>query len=98
MPTINKQTIKKGRDAVDAYRQAHTALHSKPWDRGVPAKHTPHLNALLLALQAKGFTSLDQFFDASDELNVQELGFKDRRDSETRCKDADRQALERMWH
>ena len=98
MPTINKQTIKKGRDAVDAYRLAHSQLYAQGWHKGIPEEHTPLLDKMLSDLGKQGFSSLDEFFTASDELNVQELGFKDRVDFATRYKDADRAALEGMWH
>ncbi len=93
---LNKRKILLGRKAVDAYRQAHTQLYSKPWHKGVSEEHTPLLDKMLDELKKQGFT-LDEFFDASEELNIQELGFKDRADFKVRCKDTDREALGRMW-
>ena len=40
----------------------------------------------------------DRYTAASNEFNIQELGFKDRKDFEVRAKDVDREALEGMWH
>jgi len=73
MPTINKQTIKKGRDAVDAYRSAHAALYSgKYLARSIPKLHTPLLEQMLKDLSKAGFNSMQEFWDTNDELNVQE--------------------------
>ena len=103
MPQLNKQKILAGRKAVDAYRTAHTALHQKPWHRGIPEEHTPLLRAMVKVLEKQGFASskteevLAKFWEASDLLNIQELGFEDRQDFEERATDADREALEGMW-
>ena len=94
----SKKAILKGRKAVDAYRSAHMRLYAQGWHKGIPEEHISLLETLTKALNKLGFTSLDQFFNASDELNVQELGFKDRLDFETSATDKDRQALEGMWH
>ena len=97
MPQHTKENILAGRTAVDAYREDHVKLYSKPWHRGIPEEHTPLLNGLSAKLKERGFDSLDQFFDDSEELNMQELGYKDRQDFEGKAIDADREALERMW-
>lgn len=97
MPQHSKENILAGRNAVDAYRADHARLHDKPWHRGIPEEHTPLLNELLAEIKKQGLTSLDEFFDASEELNMQELGFKDRMDFETKATEADREALEGMW-
>ena len=84
---VSKTQILKGRKAVDAYRVAHTALYAiDPHRKSIPEEHTPLLNTMLDDLKKPSFNSLDEFFAASEELNIQELGFKDR------------QALDRMWH
>ena len=97
MPQHSKENITAGRNAVDAYRADHAKLYDKPWHRGIPQEHTPLLNNLLAELTGQGFESLGQFFEASEELNMQELGFKDRADFETKATEADREAIERMW-
>jgi hypothetical protein len=86
------------RDAVDGYRLAHSQLHASGWHRGIPEEHTPLLNKLLAELKQHGFSSLRQFWDASQELNILELGFNSREDFETKATPADTEALERMWH
>lgn len=68
MPEISEQKILAGRKAVDAYRKAHHALHSKPWHRGVPEEHTPLLNIMLKAFKGLGFNTIQEFFDASATL------------------------------
>lgn len=68
MPEISKTKILAGRKAVDAYRKAHRALHSKPWHRGIPEEHTPLLNIMLKALKGLEFNSLEEFFAASNSL------------------------------
>ena len=96
--------------AVDAYRQAHHNLHSKPWHKGIPEEHTPLLKAMVNALEGLGFTSTEQGFESkkteilakfwadSDLLNLNELGFIDREDFEKRAKDSDREALKQKWN
>ena len=98
MPQLNKQKILKGRKAVDAYRLAHTQLYAGGWHKGIPEEHTPLLKKMLAYLKKQGFNSLDEFFAASEELNIQKLGFKDRKDFEANASETDRQALDRMWH
>jgi hypothetical protein len=97
MPQHSKEDVIAGRNAVDAYRGVHAELYSKPWHRGIPEEHTPLLNELLAKLRKQEFTSLDEFFAASDELNITELGFKDRADFEAKATEADRQAFMEMW-
>lgn len=95
---IDKEKILAGRKAVDAYRTAHTALYKKPWHKGIPGEHTPLLNIMVKAFKGLGFNTIQEFFDASELLNIQELGFVDREDFERRATKADREALRRMWH
>jgi len=97
MNQVMRLKVVKGRKAVDAYRTAHTALHNKPWHRGIPEEHTPLLNILLGGLKEQDFNSLAEFFGASEELNIKELGFTNREDFDKRAKDTDREALDRMW-
>ena len=97
MPPIEKQKILKGRGAIDDYRIAHTALHKKEWHRGIPEEHTPLLIKALDILKEQGFYSLEEFFNTSEELNMQELGFKDRKDFEAKATEAGREALDGKW-
>jgi len=89
----DKEKILAGRKAVEAYRTAHTKLYDKGWHKGIPEEHTPLLNIMLKAFKEQGFNSLREFFDTSEELNIQELGFASRED----LSDAGREALNRMW-
>jgi len=77
MSLLDKAKILKGRKAVDVYRTAHSLLHSQPWDKYVPYRHTPLLNKLKNDLKTQNFISLDEFFTASEELNIQELAAGD---------------------
>ena len=95
---IDKEKILVGRKVVDAYRTAHTALYSQGWHNGIPEEHTPLLNIMLGAFKGLGFNSLDEFFDASELLNIQELGFENKEDFKARTIEADREAIDRMWH
>lgn len=97
MPQHTKEDIVAGRKAVDAYREEHTKLYSKPWHRGIPEEHTPLLNKLLADLKEQAFNSLEEFFNASRELNMGELGYSSKEDFEARATDADRKALREMW-
>ena len=93
----DKRKVLKGREAVDAYRTAHTNLYLDGWYKGISEAHTPLLEQLLKDLSEQGFNSLDEFFTASWELNIQELGFKDKADFDSKATDADRKALEGKW-
>lgn len=86
-----------GRQAVDAYRLAHSQLHSEGWHKGVSEEHTPPFNILLAELKKHGSGSLDEFFKSSELLNMQELGFVSREDFETKATGIDIEALDRKW-
>lgn len=80
-------SLTKGRDAVNAYRYAHTMLYKKGWYRGISEDHTPLLMAMVGVLEKEGYTStkvvfqeksaeiLQKFWYASDTQNAKELGF-----------------------
>ncbi|MBA7473846.1 hypothetical protein ES707_09191 [subsurface metagenome] len=74
MPEIDKAKILAGRKAVDAYRQAHSALHTQPCRKGIPEEHTPLLNIMVKAFKGLGFNTIQEFFDASELFNLQETG------------------------
>jgi hypothetical protein len=97
MDEQEKLGVISARLAVDAYRLAHTQLHSTGWHKGIPQEHTPLLNTMLGEFKKQGFNSLQEFFDASQELNILELGFKSKEDFETKATQAEREALEGMW-
>lgn len=65
---VDKQKILAGRKVVNAYRKAHRRLYNKPWHRGIPDEHTPLLNIMLKAFKGLGFNTIDEFFNASEEL------------------------------
>lgn len=92
---IDKEKILAGRKAVDEYREAHRILHSKPWHKGISEEHNPLLEKQMAEFKKQGFNTIQGFFDASELLNIQELGFASREDIKT---EADREALDRMWH
>ncbi len=92
-----KENILAGRSFVDEYRGEHTKLYDKGWHKGISQEHTPLLNSLLNKLNAKGFSSLQEFFDASELLNIQELGFADREAFGADATEADRVLLEEKW-
>ena len=106
----DREKILAGRKAVDAYREAHTQLYSKPWHRGIPEEHTPLLEKLVTDLAKLGYAStgkelkdkspeiLAKFWTDSDLLNIQEHGFIDKKDFENRATEADREALELKWN
>lgn len=90
----DREKVLAGRLAVDAYREAHRILHSKTWHKGIPDEHTPLLNTMLAEFKKQGFNSLQEFFDASELLNLQELGFTSMEDIKT---EADREAIKGKW-
>lgn len=83
--------------AVNAYRLAHTQLYATGWHKGIPEEHTPLLNTMLDEFEQQGFNSLQEFFEASQELNILELGFTSTDDFEAKATEAQREALEGMW-
>lgn len=105
---VDKEKVLAGRKAVDAYRTAHTALYAtNPHRRSIPEEHTPLLNIMLGAFKGLGFNTIQEFFDASELLNIQELGFKDRAEFESELAKPNientleakalREALDRKW-
>ena len=81
----DKQKILAGRKAVEAYRTAHTKLYEKGWHKGIPEEHTPLLAVMRQKLIDLGFWHLQDFFDASEQLNILEAG-------------GDTLLLEGLWH
>lgn len=98
MDEQKKQRVLSGRQAVNAYRLAHTKLHLRGWHKGIPEGHTPLFNTLLAELKKHGSGSLDEFFKSSELLNMQELGFVSRGDFETKATGIDIADFERKWH
>ncbi len=98
MDEERKLKIRAARKAVDSYREAHAHLYKEGWRKEIPKEHTTLLEQLLAELQNQGFSSLEQFFAQSEELNIEELGFTSRDEFERRAKEKEREALERMWH
>ena len=109
MPELSKDPILPARQAVDAYREAHRLLHEQVKDRTVHDAHTPLLEQMFSSLSKGGFASdkpelterssefLSKFWDASDDLNIKELGFKDKADYLVNATETDRLALEGKW-
>ena len=101
--------IETGRNAVDAYREAHRKMHEKGWHKGTAAAHTPLLGTLVAALEQNGFVSsetdagkkreetLASLWKASDEQNVKELGFINKKDFDEKASKADREVLKSKW-
>ena len=94
---VAKAQVLKGRDVVDAYRTAHEELYWGNPHAGIPEEHTPLLELMLNELSKLGFNAMQDFFDASEELNIQELGFKDRQDFDSKATEADFVSLEGKW-
>ena len=83
-PEGETNPVTRGRDAVNAYRYAHTMLYQKGWYRGISEDHTPLLAAMVSVLEKEGYTTLyltleykapdvlKQFFDANEEQNIKD--------------------------
>ena len=80
-----ERQVRLGRKAVEAYRVAHV--------NKTPDEHTPLLNTMLAEFKKQGFNSPQEFFDASELLNIQELSFT----SGKEMVEADLVILEGMW-
>jgi len=88
-----KTQILKGRQAVDAYREAHRLLHEKPYYKGIHDDHTPLLGKMLAGLKKQKFNSLQEFFDASNEQNLVDAKLVGKID----LTEAESLILEGMW-
>lgn len=95
---FTKQQILEGRKTVSAFRITHRQIHKKPWYKGIDDEYALVLSNLVGGLTPLGFSSLEKFLTANEELNVQELGFVDRKDFKGKATEADIEALERKWH
>jgi len=70
---LDKETILAAKTAIEAYLQAHDALHAGVWSKDTPDDHTPLVNKLTTDLQAQGFGSVQEFMAAEKELAVEEF-------------------------
>ena len=101
MPSENitdTEKIMNGREMVDIYRAAHTELHSHGWHKGISEEHTPLLNTLLKSFEEQGFNTTQEFFAASKEMNIKELGFISMEDFLATATKLDEEALMEMWN
>lgn len=57
LPDGTTSSITRGRDAVNAYRYAHTMLYTNGWYRGISEDHTPLLMAMVNVLEKESYTS-----------------------------------------
>lgn len=104
-----KQRVIAGRKIIDEYREAHYRLHSKGWYRGISEDHTSLLEKLVYDLEKLGFTSnksefeakkteiLSKFWNTSDLLNIQELGFIDWEDFRKNVTKSNSEMLRLKW-
>jgi hypothetical protein len=92
-----REKVELGRRAVDDYRAAHAQLHAQSYYPQIHDDHTPLLNRMQAELNELGFDSPDESFNASQELNLKEMGFKDKADFEARATETDREELEAKW-
>ena len=90
-----KKRVLAGRKAVDQYRADHSQLRAFNLGKGIHNAHTPLLNTMLKEFKKQDFNSIQEFFDASEELNVQELGFSSSEDFKSKATRADIEALNR---
>ena len=97
MDEQKRSKILSGRKAVDAYRLAHSQLYLTGWHKGIPEEHTPMLNASLAELKKHGFISLQEFGDASQEMNIKELGSASKSEFLKRTKPVDYERLMLKW-
>lgn len=80
-------SLTRCRDAVNAYRYAHSMLNRDGWYRGISEDHIPLLEALVLAMESEGYMSVEPIWEArkteiladfwydSDTQNAKGLGF-----------------------
>ena len=109
LPDGMTNEVTRGRDAVNAYRYAHTMLYVNGWYRGISEDHTPLLVAMVGALEKEGYISkrvtweerktqiLHDFWYASDTQNAKELGYTSLGDFYDRASKMDRQSFKSKW-
>ncbi len=68
MPVHTLKEITAGKKAVEVYQEAHKALYSNGWYKGIEEAHTPLLDALLVSLTNLGFNSLNEFEVANENM------------------------------
>jgi len=94
---VEQNKILAGRKAVDDYRASHSMLYIGGYYKGVSEDHTPLLNVMLEEFKKQGFNSIQEFFDASELLNIQGIGFTSKEDFGAKATLADRGTLYGMW-
>ncbi len=62
---VTKTEILQGRNILEGYRNAHIALYSSGWYKGISDAHTPLFAKLKKDLKLLGFDSLVAFFSVS---------------------------------
>lgn len=105
---LDKTKILKARKEFEAYKVAHAKLYQKGWHKSIADEHTSLMLKLLEGLDEIGISSsestierkaadiLGQFFSASEEWNMTQLGFADRDDFIKKANKAQWEALEAM--
>lgn len=96
MERISRE-VQAGRDAVEAYREAHAEMHAKGWDEMTVAAHRPLLEKLEADLVKEGYETFESFYRASEDENARQLGYKDGADLLDKGSEADKSAVRELW-
>ena len=80
-------SLTKGRDYMNAYREAHNLLYRQGWYKSINQDHIPLLQTLVEALESEGYQAdipekkieqvLSKFITHSLDTNAMELGYID---------------------
>ena len=69
---MDKKKVLAGRKIVDTYHKAHAELYVNGWHRGLSEEHIPIGDKMRAGIEALGFVSFQEFFDADKELKEEE--------------------------
>ena len=94
-----RKAILDGRKVVDDYRLAHSQLYiSDAYRPTLSQEHFPLIEKMQVELRKLGFNSYDELHEASNNLLVKDMGFKDTADFDLKATEAQIEEICRMWH
>jgi len=97
-----EKVVEDGRLLIDEYRKAHTDMYKNnagEQDRQIQSdiQSTMMDGLTKLGFNPDMFKVIESFFDKSDTLNANILGYKDAEEFEEKATISDRAALSTMW-
>jgi len=91
-----RRRIEVGRKAVDAYRITRRQQHENLKGKAIH-DNTQDLAILKDALLKQGYDSIQSFFEASNDLIAQDMGFLNKADFDVKATKSEDQAFTGKW-